>query len=85
MSDYTCVCGYEGVTREELSDHLGDMLIPDDDTAADGVLHAEAAGQAGHRCLCGFTAEIGPGLDEHLLAVFTADGAVGRDGRGHGG
>jgi hypothetical protein len=85
MNDYTCACGYEAVTGEELSDHLGDMLIPDDDTAADGVLHAEVAGQAGHRCLCGFTAEIGSGLDEHLLAVFTADGAVGRDGRGHGG
>jgi hypothetical protein len=59
------------------------MMIPDDDAAADGVRHAEAAGQAGHRCLCGFTAGTGPVLDEHLLGVFMIGDALGRDGRGH--
>jgi hypothetical protein len=85
VNDYSCVCGYQAVSNEDLADHIGDMVIPDDDTTPDGVLHAEVAGQAGHRCLCGFTSETGTGLDEHLLAVFTADGAIGRDGRRHGG
>ncbi len=85
MNDYTCVCGHEAICGEDLADHVGDMMIPDDDTATDGVRHAEAAGQPGHQCLCGFTAQAGAALDEHLLAAFTAAGAVGRDGRGHGG
>lgn len=84
MNEYTCVCGYEATSDDELADHLGDMIIPDDDTAPDGVLHAEVAGPAGHRCLCGFTAEDGADLDEHLLAVFTAGGVVGRGGGRHG-
>ena len=85
MNDYACACGYEVISGDELADHIGDMVIPDDDTALDGVLHAEAAGQARHRCLCGLAARTGAELDEHLLAVFMADGAVGRDGRRHGG
>jgi hypothetical protein len=84
MNDRICACGFEADSDDELADHVGDMMIPDDDTAADGVRHAEAAGQAGHRCLCGFTAGTGLVLDEHLLAVFTDSGALGRDGRGHG-
>jgi hypothetical protein len=83
VNDYTCACGHEAVTAEDLADHVGDMMIPDDDTARDGVRHAEAADLAGHRCLCGFPAEAAPALDDHLLAVFTASGAVGRDGRRH--
>jgi len=83
MTGHTCACGYEAVSGDELADHIGELMIPADDIAPDGVRHAEAAGPAGRRCLCGFPAESGPGLDEHLLAVFTAGGAVGRDGRGH--
>jgi hypothetical protein len=81
VTDYTCACGYEAASDEDLADHIGDMMIPGDDTAPDGVRHAEAAGQAGHHCLCGFTAETGPALDEHLLTAFAH---VGRDGRRHG-
>jgi hypothetical protein len=83
VTDYACACGYQAVSDEDLADHLGDMLIPNDDTAPDGVRHAEVAGQAGHRCLCGLAAGTGPALDEHLLAVFASVGMVGRDGRGH--
>ena len=85
MNDYACPCGYQAASDDELANHVGEMMIPDDDTAGDGVRHAEAAGQAGHRCLCGFAAEGGAELDEHLLAVFTAADGAGRDGRRHGG
>jgi hypothetical protein len=85
VNDCACTCGYEAPSPEELADHVGEMMIPGDDTAQDGIRHAEAAGSAGSRCLCGFTADTGASLDEHLLAVFTAVGALGRDGRRHGG
>ena len=85
MNDHTCACGHEAASGEDLADHIGEMTIPDDDMAADGVPHAEATGSAGSRCLCGFTAQAGSTLEEHLLSVFTAGGAVGRDGRRHGG
>ena len=93
MNDYTCACGYEAVTPEELGDHIGEMVIPPDDIAPDGQRHAEAAcdrpktvgaDQTGSRCICGYTSTIATGLDAHLLAVFTAPGAIGPDGRGHG-
>jgi hypothetical protein len=80
-----CVCGYEAASEQELADHIGEMMIPDDDTAADGIRHAEATGSAGSGCLCGFTARPETSLDGHLLAVFTVGGAVGRDGRRHDG
>jgi hypothetical protein len=79
-----CVCGYEAASGQDLADHIGEMMIPDDDTAPDGARHAEAAGSAGCRCLCGFTAQAGTSLDDHLLAIFTAPGMVGRDGHRHG-
>jgi hypothetical protein len=92
MSDHTCACGYEAATPEELGDHIGEMIVPPDDIAPDGQVHAEAAGgkrgagsdQTGARCLCGFTSGTATGLDEHLLAVFTAPGTIGQDGRTHG-
>jgi hypothetical protein len=63
------------------------MVIPPDDMAADGRVHAEAArdaaSPAGRRCVCGFRSDSMTGLDEHLLAVFTAPGATGRDGGRH--
>jgi hypothetical protein len=85
MTDHVCACGFEAISDDELADHVGDLMIPDDDIAPDGARHAEAAGPGGHQCLCGFRADSGAALDEHLLAVFTVFGAVGRDGRGHGG
>ena len=93
MSDYTCACGFEAATAEELADHVGEMVIPLDDTAPDGVVHAEAARHergatgpdpAGWRCVCGFASGTATGLDEHLLAAFTRPGAIGLDGRPHG-
>ena len=93
MNDYTCACGYDAVTPEELGDHIGEMVIPPDDIAPDGQAHAEAARDtrgavgtdpAGIRCVCGFRSASVPELDEHLLAVFTGPGVVGRDGHGHG-
>jgi hypothetical protein len=93
MNDYTCACGYDAVTPEELGDHIGELAIPPDDVAPDGQAHAEAArdkraaagaDQTGLRCVCGFTSGTATGLDEHLLAVFTSPGAIGQDGREHG-
>jgi hypothetical protein len=93
MPDYTCACGYDAVTPEELTDHIGDLVIPADDIAPDGIAHAEAAREqrgatgpdpAGSRCVCGFTAGSTGGLEEHLLAAFTARGATGTDGLRHG-
>jgi hypothetical protein len=91
MNDYTCACGYEAATAEELGDHVGEMIIPLDDIARDGAVHAEAArgepeaagaGPAGWRCMCGFLSGSPTGLDEHLLVVFTPSGTTGPDGRG---
>jgi hypothetical protein len=93
MDDYTCACGYEAVTTEELGDHIGELVIPPDDIAPDGQVHAEAARDepravgadpAGSRCLCGFTSSTPTGLDEHLLAVFAGPSAAGSDSHEHG-
>lgn len=92
MDDYTCACGYDAVTAEELGDHIGEMVIPHDDIAPDGHTHAEAArdgrgttgaGQTGSQCLCGFTSGTATGLDEHLLAVFISAGKADPDGARH--
>ena len=85
MNEFRCACGYQVASDDELADHVGDLMIPADDTAPDGVRHAEVAGTGGRQCLCGFAAKTGTGLDEHLLGVFSAVGAVGRDGRRHSG
>ncbi len=92
MSACRCACGYEAVSPEDLTDHLGEQFIPADDTAADGQVHAEGArdqdatGLAGAdwRCLCGFGAPDLAGFDAHLVAVFTPPDCVGADGRRHG-
>jgi hypothetical protein len=87
MDDYTCACGFGATSFEELGDHVGEMLIPTDDIAPDGLLHAEAArdaaSPAGCRCMCGFQGDSMTGLDEHLLTVFTGPGTTGRDRRKH--
>ena len=93
MNDHICACGYEAVSAPELSDHIGEMLIPADDIAPDGQAHAEAARDergavgpdpTGYRCVCGSTSGTATGLDGHLLAVFTGPGATIQDGRVHG-
>ena len=86
MPDYTCACGHEAASADELADHVGEMVIPDDDTGPDGQRHAEAArpepgavgaDPAGLRCLCGYRPGTAAALDEHLLSVFTRPGAAG--------
>jgi hypothetical protein len=89
MNDYTCACGYEARTAEDLGDHIGEigeMVIPPDDIARDSQVHAEAARDergaigpdpAGWRCPCGFTFGTPAGLDQHLLAMFAEPAAAG--------
>jgi anti-sigma regulatory factor (Ser/Thr protein kinase) len=84
----SCTCGFASADLDELGDHLQEMLSPDDDRDADGVIHAEAsrdhAGQVPpHRCLCGHQAGDLAALDRHLLAVFTPADQIGRDGHQH--
>ena len=82
MSDLRCACGYQATGRDDIDDHLGEAFIPSDDTAPDGLLHAEAS-LAECRCLCGFSAGAIAELDVHLLAAFTPADAIGNDGRLH--
>jgi hypothetical protein len=65
---------------ESLADHLGEMLIPDDDTDKAGRHHAETELRT---CLCGHVAPSAADLDAHLLTAFTSPGRLGRDGRTH--
>lgn len=90
MTDRRCLCGYAAASADDLADHMAEMFTPDDDTAADGQRHAEAADDtswpatpATWKCLCGFTAGDSTQLDAHLLTAFTPGGAVGRDGNRH--
>jgi hypothetical protein len=80
MNDYTCSCGYNTNTADDLDDHIGEMVIAIDDIAPDGQWHAEIArtergavgpNPAGWRCGCGFASGTATGLDEHLVAAFT--------------
>lgn len=47
MSTYDCECGYQAASDDDLTAHLGEWLIPRDDTAEDGAVHAEAARDPG--------------------------------------
>jgi hypothetical protein len=63
------------------------MLIPDNDTAPDGQVHAEAGRDQPRTggilgCLCGLTGTACD-LDEHLLRVLAPVGMTGRDGQEH--
>jgi hypothetical protein len=90
MTDHRCLCGYAAADADDLADHLAEMFTPDDDVAADGRRHAEAANgtsrpaaSAIRTCLCGFEAAGIAQLDAHLLAAFAPSDAVGRDGNRH--
>ncbi len=94
MTHYRCCCGYSPTSDDTLTDHLGEMLIPADDSDTAGQVHAEAApddhtgdeslsAAAQLRCLCGHFTDSPAALDAHLLAAFTVPGTVGRDGRAH--
>ena len=93
MNDYTCACGFRANTAADLGDHIGEMVIPLDDIAPDGRVHAEAGREergavgpapAGWQCACGFTSGTATELDDHLLAAFTEPDATGLDGERHG-
>jgi hypothetical protein len=86
VNEHACLCGYGAAGAEGLRDHFAEMFTPDDDTAPDGRIHAEAARDtagAGLACLCGFTGDGIASLDEHLARVFTPAGRIGRDGVRH--
>jgi hypothetical protein len=85
---HSCTCGYEAADADELAGHVVEMITPDDDRDAAGVVHAEAARDAGDlggpcRCACGEEAPDALALDRHLLAAFGPAGRAGRDGRQH--
>ena len=82
MPEFSCSCGYQATSDDDLTDHLSHALIPADDRAGDGQLHAEAAHLPGQTCLCGYAADAVDVLDAHLLAAFAvgaehAPGGVG--------
>jgi hypothetical protein len=85
----TCSCGYAADSPEDLSDHLGEVFIPQNDASPDGQAHAEVARNAdvkvppGKRCACGFSAPDAAALDEHILAALTPDDRIGLDSRRH--
>jgi anti-sigma regulatory factor (Ser/Thr protein kinase) len=87
MTSHECECGYQADSATDLSDHLGEVFITDDDIAPDDRPHAERGDGAGAvwRCLCGFAADTAGGLDDHLLQAFIPDDRIGRDGAKHSG
>ena len=44
MTHHRCCCGYTPTADHTLTDHLGEMLIPADDTDSAGQAHADQAG-----------------------------------------
>ena len=85
----TCTCGFAARSPEDLSDHFGEVFIPEDDAASDGQAHTEVARDGdtdvlpGNRCACGFAALDATDLDEHILDALIPDDHVGLDGRRH--
>jgi hypothetical protein len=69
----SCACGYHPTSEDDLTDHLSHAIVPADDKAPDGQLHAEAADQPQWTCLCGHYTATTEALDAHLLAIFAAD------------
>jgi len=91
MRTHECTCGYQAASDDDLTAHLGEWLIPGNDTAEDGRVHAEAARAEQpapgvlpqpSACLCGFEAATLADLDAHLLAVFTPPGPAHRPREG---
>jgi len=80
MTATRCLCGFQRLDDEEVTDHLLAVFTPDDFTGNDGRVHQE---QAVGVCSCGFTATPAQDLDSHFIAVFTPGGSVSRDGVKH--
>jgi hypothetical protein len=86
MTDARCSCDYQAADEDELTIHLSEAVVPGDDVAADGSVHAERvpAVAEGRGCVCGLAASRPSELDAHLLAAFSSPDGVGRDGLAHG-
>ena len=80
MTGHRCCCGFSARDATDLTDHLGEMYLPADDTGIDGKAHAETVPGT---CLCGLAAADTAELDAHLLAAFTPAHGIGHDGRRH--
>jgi hypothetical protein len=82
-----CLCGYEATSDEDLSDHLAEVFMPDDDRGSDGVAHAELSRPGSDstvwECLCGLTTIEVASLDAHLAQAFTPEDRTGSDGTRH--
>ena len=83
MPTAQCACGF---TEDEsgdhtIADHLFEAFAPEDNKGPDGSVHLE--GERKLTCFCGLAATTSEELDEHLLAQFTPDNAIGRDGKQH--
>jgi hypothetical protein len=91
MIALNCLCGFAACGPEELTDHLHEAFMRDDDKGQDGIRHAEAAidtATSGNppsclECLCGFTTASIAGLDDHLLRAFTPADQTAEDGLRH--
>jgi hypothetical protein len=81
VDKYRCECGFVSRVEVELTDHLLEMICPEDGKAADGQVHEE--GPVRLACRCGFTAQAISGLDAHFLTVFTPGDRIGPGGRKH--
>ena len=68
MTATSCICGFQRLEDEEVTDHLLAAFAPDDSTGGDGQVRQELARLA---CSCGYTATTAQDLDSHFLAVFT--------------
>jgi hypothetical protein len=87
MTEHSCACGYQASSPDDLTDHLGEMLTPDDGTAPNGQVHDEAPRDEPRiggivECLCGFTGTASD-LDSHLLGELASGDKTGRDGNIH--
>jgi hypothetical protein len=80
MTATSCICGFQRLNDEEVTDHLLAAFEPNDSTGSDGQVHQELTKLA---CSCGFTAATVQEMDSHFLTVFTPAGSVGRDGTKH--
>jgi hypothetical protein len=82
-----CLCGYQAISDDDLSDHLAEAFTPDGDRGSDGVAHAELSRPRSDgtvwECLCGLTTIELASLDAHLASVFTPRDRTGRDGARH--
>jgi hypothetical protein len=83
MTTAQCACGFteDEAGDQTIADHLLEAFAPEGDKGPDGLVHLE--GERKLMCFCGLAAVTPEELDAHLLAQFTPDDAIGRDGKEH--